>query len=277
MKLIAVAFSVLLATSAGASERHSLAIVPYYAPEKMWKLFAPLADYLTHKSGSTWELKLYADQESLVRGIGAGEVAVAFLGPVPYGRVSKKAQLRPLLVALAANGSPWYRSVLATADPSVRTLGDLRGKAVGFFEGSTAAHVVPRRMLENGGVSSDAYRTVFLKGQDRIVDALLKREIAGAGIKLSLYEKFKGMGLVALLRSEPLPNFCFCATKSLSPSAEKKFISAILALKPDPGGVSPSILRQIDDELRHGFVPPPPGYDEVASKLSDDYAAFTKK
>jgi phosphonate transport system substrate-binding protein len=243
----------------------------------MWKLFAPLADYLTRKTGTEWELKLYADQESLVRGIGKGEVAVAFLGPVPYGRISKKMPLRPLLVARAADGSPWYRSVLVTADPGVRKLDDLRGKSFGFFEGSTAAHVVPRRMLEDAGVSAGAYKAVFLKGQDRIVDALLKREIAGAGIKLSLFDKFRTMGLVALLRSGQLPNFCFGATKTLSPSDEKKFVAALLALKPESGSADQPLLQQMDDEIRHGFVRPPPEYEQVASGLADDYDAFTKK
>jgi phosphonate transport system substrate-binding protein len=274
---MAVAIPILLATASGAAERQSLAIVPYYAPEKMWQLFSPLADYLTRKTGTTWELKLYPDQESLVRGIGKGEVAVAFLGPVPFGRVSRKTPLRPLLVARAADGSPWYRSVLVTADPAVRTLKDIRGRSFGFFDGSTAAHVVPRRMLEDAGVPVGTYRPVFLKGQDRIVDALLKREIAGAGIKLSLYDKFRGMGLVALLRSERLPNFCFGATSALPAAAEKKFISALLSLKTDPGGADHEILQKLDEEIRHGFVPPPDGYAEVASRLADDYMAFTTR
>ncbi|HEY5997199.1 MAG TPA: PhnD/SsuA/transferrin family substrate-binding protein [Candidatus Deferrimicrobiaceae bacterium] len=277
MKWMTVAFTILLASASGAAERQSLAVVPYYAPEKMWQLFSPLADYLTRKTGTAWELKLYPDQESLVHGIGKGEVAVAFLGPVPFGRVSKKTRLRPLLVARAADGYPWYRSVLVTTDPAVRTLKDIRGRSFGFFEGSTAAHVVPRRMLEDAGVAAGTYRAVFLKGQDRIVDALLKREIAGAGIKLALYDKFRSMGLVALLRSDRLPNFCFSATSALSPADEKNFVAALLSLKAESGGPDHELLRKLDDEIRHGFVPPPPGYAEAASKLADDYAAFTSR
>ncbi|HEY5996507.1 MAG TPA: hypothetical protein VIU29_05765, partial [Candidatus Deferrimicrobiaceae bacterium] len=102
-------------------------------------------------------------------------------------------------------------------------------------------------------------------------------EIAGAGIKLALYEKFRGMGLVALLRSERLPNFAFSATSALPPAAEKKFVAALLSLKTDPGGPDHDILRKLDDEIRHGFVPPPAGYAEAASKLADDYAAFTTR
>jgi phosphonate transport system substrate-binding protein len=269
-----VAFGLLIASAAGAADRQSLGIVPYYAPEKIWTLFSPLAEYLTRATGTTWSLKLFSTQDELVKGVADGEVSVAFLGPVPFGRASRKCALRPLLVARAADGAPWYRSVLVTTDPSVRTLANLRGKTFGFFQGSTAAHVVPRRMLEDAGLKPDAYRSVFLKGQDRIVDALLKREIAAAGIKKSLYEKFRGMGLVALLDSGPLPNFCFCATRSLSADAEKKFVSALTSLKTGPGEADHKRVQSWDDELRYGFVAPPDGYAGAAARLAEDFETF---
>ncbi len=277
IKWLVVAFAILIASAAGAADRQYLGIVPYYAPEKIWALFSPFAEYLTRTTGTPWELKLFSTQDALVAGISAGEVSAAFLGPVPFGRITRKVPLRPLLVATTPEGHPWYRSVLVTTDPSVRTLKDVRGKSFGFFQGSTAAHVVPLRMLADAGIAPEMYKTVFLKGQDKIVDALLKRDIQAAGIKKSLFEKFKGMGLVALLESDPLPNFCICGTPSLKPEIEKKVVAALLALKTRPGESDHKMVQGWDDEIRNGFVATPAGYLQATTILADDFEKFTTR
>lgn len=271
---LSVAFAILFASSAGASERLTLGVVPYYAPEKIWTLFSPFVEYLNRETGYALELKLYPGHDALVEAVSKGELSVAFLGPVPFGRAHRKCAIRPLLVARGDDGGPTYRSVVATTDPAVRTLSDLRGKSFGFFKGSTAAHVVPRRMLEEAGLPDGSYRAVCFKGQDKIVDALLKREIAAAGIKASLFEKFRDSGLVPVAESAPLPNFAFCAAPGLPPRIEAKFRSALLALDPLRNAADRKMMKGWDDEIRHGFLPLPSGYIADAEKLAEAFEAI---
>jgi hypothetical protein len=37
------------------------------------------------------------------------------------------------------------------------------------------------------------------------------------------------------------------------------------------------MLAEWDEELRHGFVAPPPDYREAASRLAAEYEAYTRK
>ncbi len=243
------------------SPARRLAVIPFYAPERIWVLYSPLVDYLRRATGEPWELALHPSHEALIEELCAGKVDVALLGPIPLARASRRCGAVPFLVALGPGGEPTYRSVLLTTDPSVGTVEALRGKEIGFFQGSTAAHVVPMRMLAEAGLEPGSYRPVFLESQDRLMLALLARKMSAAGVKSALYRRFeKEPGLRQLRASEPLPNFSLAALPSLPAATRERLAAALLRLKPGERPADAEIVRSWDDEIRHGFVLPPPGF-----------------
>ena len=159
-----------------------LAVVPFYAPEHMWRLYTPFVEFLRRETGEAWELSLHPSHEALREDFCAGRVDVALLGPVPLGRIHRQCAGAPLLVALGPAGVSTYHAVIVTADPAIATLDALRGKEVGFFRGSTAAHAVPVRLLANAGLAPGSYRSVWLEGQDRLMGAVLARKVSAAGL-----------------------------------------------------------------------------------------------
>ena len=179
------------AAAAGAKPTRTLAVIPFYTPERMWQLYSPFVSYLGSHTGESWELKLYASHDEMVRAFCAGEVDVALLGPVPLGRVNVACGAEPLLVALGRDGKPVYRAMLLTSDPAVASIEALRGRKVGFFRGSTAAHVVPLHLLRDAGLAAGSFEEVFFESQDKVLTALLERKIAGAGVKEALYRRFE--------------------------------------------------------------------------------------
>jgi len=64
------------------------------------------------------------------------------------------------------------------------------------------------------------------------MDALLKREIAAAGIKESLYQQFRDFPIKVLKTSMPVPNFVFSASPALAPDVERSFIEALRKIQP---------------------------------------------
>jgi phosphonate transport system substrate-binding protein len=168
--------------------------------------------------------------------------------------------------------------VLLTADPAVTSVAALRGKEVGFFRGSTAAHVVPVRLLGDAGLSPESYRPVFLESQDRLMTALLAGKISAAGVKSALYERFRSEpGLRVLATSEPLPNFAFAALQSSPRGRLERFAAALRRLKPAERTADAELVRSWDDEIRHGFVAPAADYlpavralDEATERLARD-------
>jgi phosphonate transport system substrate-binding protein len=240
--------------------RHTVAIIPFYSPDKIWFLYSPLIEYLKKTTGQPWELKLYPNHDSLIEDLCGGQIAVALLGPVPLGRANRKCDAEPLIVALGKDGNPTYRSVIVTSDATVTTLGGVRGKKFGFFKGSTAAHIVPAKLLKDAGLGGEAVQPVFFESQDRIMTALLTGEISAAGVKETLYRKFAREPLRVLMISGPLPNFAFSALPSLSSRLREPFVQALLRLKPHANKRDADMMKGWDDEIRNGFMLPAPDY-----------------
>jgi len=239
------------------ANEYAITVIPYYSPEKLWTRFAPFVDHLKKETGLPWELKLYHDHETLLNGLCSGEVSLALLGPVPLGRAMKRCGVDIVAVPVGKDGKPVYRSIIITSDPAVTTLGGLRQKRFALFKGSTAAHVVPLKMLRDAGLTEGDIVPVLLESQDHIINALLSRDVAAAGVKEALYRKFEGDPLRVLKTSDPLPNFAFAAAPGLNDRTRKRFADALLKLRPQTYPKDRELVQDWDDEIKNGFIIPP--------------------
>ncbi|MGE5892974.1 MAG: phosphate/phosphite/phosphonate ABC transporter substrate-binding protein [bacterium] len=272
--LISLFLVTLFSTPVSSAEKHAIGVVPFYSPEKIWNLYSPMIDYLNKNTGITWELKLYRDHDAIIKGMCTGELSIALLGPVPFGRAREQCEIKPLLVSLGSDGKPAYRSVLITGNDTINSVRDLKGKKIGFFKGSTAAFVLPRKMLDDEGITLDAVQPTYFNSQDRIVEALIKREIDAAGIKQSLFERFQGSQFKILKVSEPLPNFVFCAPSSIDSSVAIAFVKTLRLLNPGSSPAGRKTVEGWDDEIKHGFIVPPTTYLQEAEKLLNWYKKY---
>ncbi len=245
---------------AGPSAPYTITVIPYYSPEKLWTKFSPLVEHLRKATGLPWELKLYPDHASLLEGLCKGEAAFAFLGSAPLARAIDRCGVDIAVVALGKDGQPFYHSVIVTADPSVQALGGLRGRRFGLFKGSTAAHIVPLKMLHDAGLGDSGIVPVFFESQDHIMNALLEHAVAGAGVKDTLYQKFRNEPLRVLKTSDPLPGFAFAAAPTVSAATKRRFIGALLRLDPRKRPDDRRLMQDWDDEIRNGFILPPPAF-----------------
>ncbi|HEY6000937.1 MAG TPA: PhnD/SsuA/transferrin family substrate-binding protein [bacterium] len=263
----------LRAVESGTAPVHTLAIIPFYAPERMWQLYTPFVEYLGRATGEPWTLKLVTSHDEMIAAVCAGEVDVAFLGPVPAGRVNARCGAVPFVVALGKDLRPVYRAMLLTSDPAVTSTEGLRGRKVGFFRGSTAAHIVPLSMLRDAGLGPGSFEEVYAESQDKLMTTLLERKIAGAGVKENLYRKFEKEPVRLLEASAELPNFAFVALPSLSPAVRERLAGALLPLRPKERAADAETMRGWDDEIANGFAAPAPEFLPAVLRLRDMYEA----
>lgn len=254
----------IFSASYGYAKTVSIGIIPFYSPEKIWALYQPLIEYLNKTTDIKWELKLFKEHEALVKGICANEVSIAFLGPVPLGRAYEACGVDVLLVALGKDGKSHYRSIIFTADPKIKSLKDLNGKPFPFVKGSTAAHILPAKMLTEEGIE---FKPVFYKSQEKIVQAVLNQEVLAGGVKELIYEKFKSFNLKVLKASEPIPNHAFCASPAIDKKVAEKFKRALLKLKPITNEKDKELVKDWDDEIKNGFILPYDGYLKEVLRL----------
>lgn len=257
----------LPATAPPGGSGYAITVIPFYGPEKIWMLYAPFVHYLREQTGKPWELKLFAAHEALLAALCGGEVAFALLGPVPLGRAIEQCGAAPVLVALGKDGKPDYHSVVVTADPAIDALDNLRGKRFAFFKGSTAAHILPRKILRDAGLQPDDFIPVFYESQDHILNALLTLEVSAGGMKDSLYRKFRDAPLRVLETSGPLPNFAFAAAPALPEETKKLFADTLLGLHPGTDEALRKRMEEWDDEIKNGFIPPPANFRQEVLDL----------
>jgi phosphonate transport system substrate-binding protein len=244
------------ARATGHGATYTFAVIPFYTPEKIWTLYSPFIDYLNKNTGVSWELQLYHSHDDLIADLCSGKISAALLGPAPLGRANNKCGATPLLAALGKDGKPSYHSVIMTNSPTVSSLKNLKGKKFGFFKGSTAAHILPAKMLKDAGLGMADIQPVFFESQDRIISALLSGEIAAAGVKETLARKFSGEGLKIIAVSPPLPNFSLCATPTLAAAVKQSLTSSLIRLKPLTNSKDAETVKSWDDEIKHGFTLP---------------------
>lgn len=247
----------------------TLAVIPFYSPEKIWQLYTPLIEFLRRETGERWELKLYPNHDTMVAGVCRGEVDVTLLGPVPLGRVNRACAVVPFLVPRGNDGKLAYHSMLLSGDPKVTTTAGLRGKKIAFFKGSTAAHIFPLKMLADAGLGPGSFSPVFLESQDRIMTALLSHEVAGAGVKEALYRRFAKEPVRLLQTSDALPNFAFAALPTQPPALRERLVAALLKLRPLENAADAAAVKGWDDEIKHGFELPPPDFLPAVLKVHD--------
>lgn len=244
-----------------------LAVVPFYSPEKIWALYQPLVEYLNASTPRRWELAVGDKHQELIAKLCAGELDVAYLGPIPYARADERCGAQPLVTSLGPDGKASYRGVIVTADPALRSVGDLKGRRFALLEMSTVSHHVALQLLAGEGLSLADVVPVWVPGQDRIAAAVLSGEVAAGTVKESLFETLRGQGLRAIKTSGPLPHFVFAARPGLPAEAAAAFARALLRLKPLADPADRARLAAWDPELAGGFAAPAASYRADARAL----------
>jgi phosphonate transport system substrate-binding protein len=279
---VAALLLLLVPTPTGAAEEvirpaYRLGIIPFYTPEKIYQLYLPLVAYLNSSTRTRWELVVGKTHDELVASLCRNEVAIAFLGPIPFAKaISGQRGPKPILVSKGHDGAAYYTSVIVTADPAIRNLADLKGRKFAIFEKSTAAHYFPLKMLGEAGLAATDVTYVPLSSQDRIIAAILSNQVAAGGIKDSLFHTFEKSGLRKLKGSEPLCNFVFAASPALPPTVEREFVEALLKIDPLKNPKDSDLVKRWDQEVAYGFAVPPADFSERARQLLNAVLPFTK-
>jgi phosphonate transport system substrate-binding protein len=258
--LLAVAAAAApVAAAAGSPERAlRLGVIPFYTAEKIHQLYEPLVLHLSRVTGRAWTLKAGISHHAIVGELCAGEIDVAYLGPLPFARAVETCGARPLVISLDESGAPRQRAHLVTADPAIGTVGALRGRRFALFRGSTISDVLARSMLADAGIDERDVIPVWVPAMDRVVAAVLSNEAAAGVVKESLAARFATDGLRTLAVSAPLPHFVFAAAPRLEPAAADSLAASLLALHPRESAADREIVAAWDPELQWGFASPPP-------------------
>lgn len=233
-----------------------LGVVSFYNPRLMYLKYQPFVDYLSERTGHSWQLAISGSYERTVAALCAGEVTLAYLGPFTYLRARERCGAEPL-VRLNTGGLAEYTSlILVRRGSPIKTLADLAGKRFAFGSPlSTSSHLVPRGMLLDAGLRpGDNVTCLYLEHHERAARAVLLGQAEACGVRDLTGRKFLERGLEVLAESSPIPNFPLV----LSPRAGSAIRAELLAALLEAPAQDPRVAAEMagwDEELSSGFAP----------------------
>ena len=191
-----VAASILLGltclTSAQAAQGVlKVSAIPDEAPTELQRKFAPLGKYLEKETGMKVEFVPVTDYATVVESLATGKIDLAWLGGFTY--VQSKIRTNGATIPIVQRQEDaTFTSKFITADPTVKSLRDLKGHTFVFgAPSSTSGHIMPRYFLLQAGIDPDKdFKNVAYSGAHDATAAFVQAGRADAGVlNASVWDK----------------------------------------------------------------------------------------
>lgn len=271
--LLAVAATSALASFSSAAEQVlRVSAIPDEAPTELQRKFKPLGEYLSQETGMKVVFTPVSDYAAVVESLATGKLDMAWLGGFTYvqAKIRTKGTANPI-VQRAEDAV--FTSRFITADPSIKTLEDLKGKTFAFgAPSSTSGSLMPRYFIQKAGINPEKdFKNVAYSGAHDATVAFVAAGKADAGVlNTSVWDK-----LVETKKVDPAKVRVFHTTPEyfdynwtvrgdLDPAITKKLTEAFLKLDP----AKPEHKAIMDLQRASKFIPSKPenyvGIEEAA-------------
>lgn len=230
--------------------------IPRDNPRIMYEKYQPLLDYLSEKTTYSYDLMLKKNYEETVRGLGSGEIDLAFLGPLTYLEAHARYGAICILKPKGADNRAAYRSVIIRKKESpIASLSELKGRSVAFSATkSTSGNLVARYLLANAGIHlSDLKRYDNFSYHDSVVKAVLKGQYDAGAVRDAVARKYAKIGIEIIAVSEDIPTGPLVVGPGTPFAVAEAVKKALLELSAENAGHR-NILGRFDDEFRNGFT-----------------------
>jgi phosphonate transport system substrate-binding protein len=237
--LALVAF--LLPAPASAQAKLTLAFIPQENPEKLIGDVAAITRYLAAETGLEVRGHVTQDHAAAVEALGANHADVAFMGALPAVIAAARSGAE-IVLSEVYRGRPSYTAAIFVGRRSgIRSLADLRGKAVAFADPlSESGYLYPFELFVAAGlVARDAdpqtffRRVYFAGGYQQAIQAVANGLVEAAGVSIYaplLLGPDQQSEVVAIAESPPIPSHAVVVRNELAPEARRRFVAAMLKL-----------------------------------------------
>jgi phosphonate transport system substrate-binding protein len=248
-------------------------------PKEEVSIYNPFLKYLERATGRRFRIKFTQKYEDTVDNLGRGLTDFAAIDPMSYVRGAKEYGIRYLVSGVNREGDPTYHSVIFTKPEStIKEIRDIAGKCFAFgSEMSTQDHLIPRKMLEDEGITiDDLGKHIFTGSHVQAVKSVLNGECDAGGIQDSLASVMAAEGKIRILKiSGPYPSGVIAYHSAVDTNIVDAVRAALLAF--EPRGTHREVLVDWDKtEMPLGFSK----IDEIqlnkVMSLAESYGLLTK-
>lgn len=258
---LAAALGVALSLSAvfaQAADTLHVSAIPDEAPTELLRKFKPLGVYLEQQLGMKVEFVPVSDYAAVVEAIAADRIDLAWLGGFTFVQTRLKTGNAIPLVQRVEDEK--FTSKIISADPTVQSLQDLKGKTFAFGSvSSTSGSLMPRYfMLQDGIKPEDFFSRIAYSGAHDATAAWVQAGKADGGVlNASVWDKLVAAGKVdtnkvkVIATTPPYFDYNWTVRGTLDAGLRDKIQAAFLALDP----ANPEHKAILDLQAASRFIP----------------------
>lgn len=214
--------------------------IPDESPTELQRKFRPLGDYLAARTGLKVEFTPVTDYAASVEALINRKIDLVWYGGFTF--VQAKIRSRDAVMPIVQRvEDQLFQSVFVTADPSIRSLADLKGRTLSFGSpSSTSGHLMPRHYLLQAGIDPDRdlKRVAFSGAHDATVFAVAGGRVDAGVLNISVWQKMVGEGRVDPSRVKVFHttpgyfDYNWTVRKDMDPALRERLTQAFLDLNP---------------------------------------------
>lgn len=212
--------------------------IPDEAPTELQRKFAPLGKYLEQETGYKVRFVPVSDYAAVVESLATKKIDMAWLGGFTFVQANVRTNGTATPIVQREEDAK-FTSKFITADPTIKTLADLKGRTFAFgAPSSTSGSLMPRYFLLQAGLNPETdFKNVAFSGAHDATVAFVAAGKADAGVlNASVWEKLVETKKVDVNKvrvfavTPPYFDYNWTVRGDLDPALVKKLTEAFLKL-----------------------------------------------
>jgi len=174
-----------------------------------------IVDTLSKAINHTIRISYVADHRQIIADFIAGNIDIAYLGPLPYVAMARRYHNHEILVTVNESaGRPWYRCALVRAFDGPDNLDTFAGSVALTNPLSTCGFLSVDYLLRQKGVQLEQLPYAFIGSHDQTALEVIRGRYAIGGVKEEIAVKYRGLLLEVMALTPPLPGFVLVANRA---------------------------------------------------------------
>lgn len=255
-----------------AQEKIRFAPLPMESLETMTREYLPFMDYLERGLQKPFEMRYHRTYEELLEAFSAGQIDIAYLGPLPYVALKERCDaVTPIVEFIDEDGANNYTCALVKFAGDTLSVTAPHPQKVALTQPlSTCGYLSVESLLKghDQSLESSDYNYDYVNSHDQVALKVILGEYHLGGLKTQIAKKYQHLGLRILEETDPMPGFLLVGNRTTLDADTLEHIKRlILEANPIKGAQFNEISRSWGSKIRNGAIPAKDSdYDSVREK-----------
>jgi phosphonate transport system substrate-binding protein len=181
------------AAAVSAQQVFKVTTIPEEAATEQVRKFGPIVKYLERVLGMKVEFTPVTDYPAAVEALVNKQVDLVWFGGFTHVQAQLRSGGKIIPIAQREEDAQFRSVFIAQTNSGIKTLSDLKGKAVSFgSQSSTSGHLMPRSFLLQANINPerDFSRVAYSGAHDATIASVVSGRVDGAALDITVWRKF---------------------------------------------------------------------------------------